>query len=264
MIIMSLNCVCAHAQWDNNTPFESEIFDSQVTLVDDFISIFNGETPHQGIYDSIKNYRTKNIMSLFDISLFPEGQNDKAYTQAYKFATDVVNKNVKIHFSDSTWFAIAPCNGKFKGKDVAFCIFLNVEKRGDNMYKWVINRVQGDIFALTPAKSSKNMVIMPDDHETNFMVLDRITNPIVSNNILNYSRKRFKIDQTSVFYAFINTGLLKIEHVKGLQFVFYQVPGWQFTISNFNRIAKNSGWLISSFSRITEKDKTVFFNNYYN
>ena len=44
-------------------------------------------------------------------------------------------------------------------------------------------------------------------------------------------------------------------------FVFFQVPCWQFTIRKFERLDKNSGWLISSFSRMDDHSKVEYLNS---
>ena len=95
------------------------------------------------------------------------------------------------------------------------------------------------------------------------MSLSRIT----SNNldyILNYKQKDYELDQTAAFYTLVNTGQLSVEYVRDLQFMFFQIPGWTFTIKEFDRQTKNSGWLITSFSKMEDEDKETYLKNIYN
>ncbi|MBO7439990.1 MAG: hypothetical protein J6U21_09970 [Bacteroidales bacterium] len=256
-------CQCAKAQFFiDDVGLESEVFKARVSLVSEFMRRFNGEEMMPGLDSTIENNKAHNLLSLFDVEMFGDVENDSLYLQACSFVKDVLEDSVRINYSDTAWFAIAPCHGKFKGRDVDFYMFLNVEKRGEDMYKWVINGVKGEIFDLAPPDSSKKVFLLPDDHETNFIGLNRITHE-TDGNIVMYRQKQFSLDQTSVFYAFVNAGLLDIEYVNGLQFVFLQVPCWQFSIRRFDRQTHNSGWLVTSFDRMSNQDKTEFLNNMY-
>jgi hypothetical protein len=41
------------------------------------------------------------------------------------------------------------------------------------------------------------------------------------------------------------------------------VPGYVFTVKEFDRESTNSGWLITSFSKMNEKDKMLFLRDIY-
>lgn len=229
-----------------NSGVEKEVFKNRIKLVDGFMTRFN-----QG----------GDLIPLFDAQLLG-GKNSAEYALAKEFADKASKSGVKLNYSDTLWFATAHCSGKLKNKTVEFTLILNVEKRAKDMYKWVIARAEGDIFRLTPAKNDGKAMIMPDDHETGFQVLGKIT-ANSETEVVNYAQKTFEVDQTSVFFAFVNQGLLDIEAVTDLQFVFFQVPGWEFSIKEFDRMDKNSGWLITSFKKISDRDKNTFLKNVY-
>ena len=68
--------------------------------------------------------------------------------------------------------------------------------------------------------------------------------------------KKHRIDPTTAFLTLIYNGQLNIDYVEDLEFFFYQVPDYVFSIKEFNRNdSKNDGWLINSFKRITEQEK---------
>jgi hypothetical protein len=106
-------------------------------------------------------------------------------------------------------------------------------------------------------------MISPTDHDINFMQLSRITTE-QDDLILNYGQKQFDIDQTSVFFTMVNQGLLDIEHVANLQFIFMQVPGYQVTIEYIDRLANNAGWLIKSAQPMNDSDKKAMLDLIYN
>jgi len=105
-------------------------------------------------------------------------------------------------------------------------------------------------------------MLMPDDHETNFMSLHRITTE-KDDYITNYARKNFTVDETSVFFSYVYSGLLNIDNVDDLEFTFLQVPGYVFTIKDIFRETLNSGWLISSYHKVAYEEKDSIINSLY-
>lgn len=260
MFLSLFGIIQTHAQI---APFlNEEQFRASINLVDDFIARFNGDKDKLGTNKNDDNYNTDRILFLFNGKMF-KSFKDSLYWEAKTFADSVVKNDTKVLYSDTTWIAKAKCHGKFKGKDVDFTLYLSVEKRQKRMYKWVITKAEGDLFKLKPSRQSTKAMLMPDDHETNFMSLYRITTE-KDDYITYYANKKFHIDQTSVFYALVYNGLLDIEYVSDLQFVFLQVPGYKFSIKHFERETNNAGWLINSFEKFNDKEKTEYLKYIYN
>lgn len=265
LIIASVLMLSAYteAQVVVNSDYDKELFKSRVKLVEGFMRRFNLTEILHTIDTTQADYMQKNILSLFDAQLFgTKGEKDSLFKEAQSFAKDVLKTGTKLHYEDTTWFAIAPCHGKFKGKPVDFVLMLNVEEYAEDSYKWVIANAEGDIFKLTPSSTGNDILITPLAHETNFMELGRITTQ-KDDWILNYSQKQYELDPTAVFFAYVNAGLLDIEYVKNLQFMFLQLPGWKFTIMDFDRQTMNAGWLITSFEKMNNQDKKKLLENVY-
>ena len=261
-LLLAFNA-CTEAQVLVNSDYDKELFKARVKLVESFMRRFNGTEILHTIDTTKSDYKQKNILSLFDGMMFGSGgENDSLYHQATEFANDVLKYGTRLHNLDTAWFAIAPCHGKLKGKPVDFVLILNTEKYDDDSYKWVIAQAQGDIFKLTPSAVSKDILLTPLAHETNFMELGRITTQ-KDDWILNYKQRQYDLDETAVFFSFVNAGLLDIEYVQSLQFVFMQLPGWTFSIMDFDRETMNSGWLITSFSRLPDSEKKKILENVY-
>lgn len=238
------------------------LYDSRIKLVDEFFDRFNGKEGHPNISKNDKDYRKKNLMFVFNGKMF-KSKDDAKFKELENFIDTVIEKNISINYSDTTWFAKAICCGKLKGKEVDFTLYLNVEHRKEDMYKWVIAKAEGEIFKLKPSLKSDKIMLMPDDHETNFMSLHRVTTE-KDDLITRYMQKSYPLDETSVFLSDVYNGLLDIDNVKDLQFVFYQVPGYVFRIKFFERDTNNTGWLITGFDEVSEDDKEVFLDYLYN
>lgn len=245
------------------TELDSRLYASKVKLVDEFFDRFNGKDIREDITNDLGfGPRKTNLLLLFNGKMF-KSQTDSVFVEATNFVDSVIKDSVRISYTDSCWFAKAHCKGKFRNQLVSFVLYLNTEKRTEDMYKWVIARAEGDVFNLVPNNTSPRIMLMPDDHETNFMSLFRVTGEN-NKNILRFKQAAFQIDCTSVFYAMVYTGLLKIDSVDSLDFFFLQVPNYVFTIKEFKRETFNSGWLIDSFEIMDDKQKENMVNYIYN
>lgn len=252
----------ANAQKVITNDLNAELYDSRIKLVDEFFDRFNGKEGHPDISRKDKDYRKKNLMFVFNGRMF-KSKEDAKFKELQNFINTVIDKNISINYSDTTWFAKAVCHGKLKGKEVDFTLFLNVEHRKEDMYKWVIAKAEGDVFKLKPSLKSEKIMLMPDDHETNFMSLHRITTE-KDDLISCYMQKDYPLDETSIFLSDVYNGLLDIDYVKDLQFIFYQVPNYVFRIKFIERETNNTGWLITDFDKVSEDEKEDFLDYLYN
>ena len=227
---------------------------SRISLVDEFMKRFNGIEDRPDITPNIKDYEEKRYLVLFNGKMFKSFE-DSTFIAAKDFVKRVRKDSVMLHYSDTAWFAKATCHGTLKNKEVSFVLYLTVEARTSDMFKWVINRAEGKIFNLTPSAFSDKVMIGPDSHETKFMNLQHITSG-KDDYISYYMSKKHRIDPTTAFLTLIYNGQLNIDYVEDLEFFFYPVPDYVFSIKEFNRNdSKNDGWLINSFKRITEQEK---------
>lgn len=256
---MTVNCVKARVL---GSLLNKDLYETRIKLVDEFFERFNGQEYRPDIKPDAEDAKLKNLLVLFNASMFKSAK-DSAFIEAKTFAQKVLTDSIRISYQDTTWVAKATCHGKFRNTPVDFTVYLNVENRRGQLYKWVIAKAEGDIFRLAPSLSKESIMLMPDDHETNFMTLNRITNE-KDDYILNYKQKFFSPDETSVFYALVYSGVLNIDYVKKLEFLFFQVPDYVFTVNHFERDNFNAGWLISKLSKISEEEKKDFLNYIYN
>ena len=173
-----------------------------------------------------------------------------------------IDNKVQLQYADSLWFAKEKCKGSYKGKETSFFLYLTIEQRGEDMYKWVIQKAEGKIFELTPKVKNERIMLMPDDHETRFTSLHRVTSDY-QESVTNFASKYYQVDATTAFYTMVQTGLLKIDFIDNVKLIFLQIPEYTFSIEYFDREGNNSGWLISNLWKMNNDEKKQFLNNIY-
>ncbi len=217
---------------------------ARIKLVSEFMNRFNGLESHPDLQDS-DSVRTRNYRMLLDLSsdVFsnPEGQKS-----AIEFIDSIDTFRPKLLFNDGEWFARARCVGSLKGKEVKFDVFLSVEERKADMYKWVISNVDGAVFDLAPYSEKSRVFLLPNENEMDFMVLPELTKGR-DEDITLYAPKNWRISPLTAFFTLVYYGDLEIEYVEEVTYTFMQVPGYIFTIREFVRDSSNSGWLISEW-----------------
>ena len=226
---------------------------SRIGLVDEFMKRFNGETLHPNISKKTKDSRKKNLQLLFNLAQYKSKQ-DPSFIKATDMVETIIKDSVTIHFNDKEWAAIAHCSGIIDGKKTTFTVYLTVQQRKADMYKWVISKVEGKCFEISPRDTSDKIMLSPDDHETNFISLSRMTQE-QPYNIKMFMSKEHEYDETSVFMYLVRTKRLKINYVENIEFMFMQIPGYAFNIQYYERESGNSGWLISKFYHYTDVEK---------
>lgn len=251
-----------YAQSILTNDLDTYIQDVRIGLVDEFFWRFNGDTNHPDVEssnDSIE--RRENLIMLFDLSRFTNSK-DSAFIEAQKMAEIIILDSIKINYCDTSWVALAHCKGTLENKEVDFDIFLTVEQRSTLGQKWTISQVDGDFLGIEAPNNNPSIIILPDDHETNFLSLRRITSE-QPHNILLFINKNQEYEKLSTFLYLIYNNKLKIDYVENLEFIFTQVPGYMFHVKYIDRETNNSGWLISNFYRSDNDNKESFLHYVY-
>lgn len=241
---------------------DSELYHGRVKLVSEFMQRFNGEKNNPYIDTDAAGVEKNNLCQLFDGDYILRNGKE-AESKVFQFMDSVLENNVKIHYSDAQWYAKVKCTGSFRGKEVVFLMYLTVEPRGNDMYKWVISDVEGKIFDLAPSRVSDKIMLLPNEHESNFMRLNSITSE-KDDYITLYSSCCSSHNRLTVFNTLVYYGYLDIEYVSDIEYTFLQVPGYVFTIREYERESTNSGWLISEWSEIAPKEKDALLQRLYN
>ncbi len=264
-VVILLSAINSYGQLVvDNAEEDKRIYFATVKQVDEFIHRFNCEDIKREIDTSEEHYKMLNIISLFNEDMFSsmDTQKDSTFDFAVNFALQQEEKPTQIAYEDTTWFARAECKVTYKNQVDSIVLWLAVQNRRAKMYKWVICQAEGEILKLTPSNTADNIMITPNSHTINFMMLSDITTQNLD-YITNYKHKNYKIDQTSVFFTLVNQGLLKINYVSKLEFVFMQIPGYSFSIREFTRNKMNAGWLINKINKMSDNEKKDFYEWIY-
>ncbi len=228
------------------------MYEARVKLLDEFYARFNGKEQRKGV-DVKYTDRKSNIMMLLDFSRF-KSREDSAFIFAEAFAGEVVRDSIMVNYTDSCWFAKVKCHGVLAKKEVDFLLYLSIEKRGKDMYKWVISDVEGSIFSTSRSIDHRELFLRPNDHEQSFASLVRTTEE-TSRYIDDFVKDGYESDALSVFLTLVRCGQLKIDYVSDVEFVFLQIPEYSFSVKHFERETMNAGWLISSIEKCDKAKK---------
>lgn len=259
--ILSLIAVlCCNAQILD--ALNSKLYYGRVKLVSEFMQRFNREEKSPYVDSTAHEVEKKNLCQLFDIEQILKNR-EIAEPQVFEFIDSTLTNDIKLRYSDAEWFAKVKCVGTINGAETTFSIYLTVESRGNDMYKWVINDVEGKIFDLTPSRESDKIMFLPNEHESNFMRLNSITSE-KDDYITLYSSNCLDNNRLTVFNTLIYYNCLNIDYVSDIEYTFLQVPGYIFTIKEFERESTNSGWLIKEWHKISNAEKESLLQRIYN
>lgn len=234
------------------TGFDSLVFATNVSHLDEFISRFNGESYRADKPEEYHN-RTDGILLLFDGARL-KNHNDSAYIAARTFCEQVAKDSILLDNYSGDWYAEITCAGLLNKQEVNFKLYLSIDLHEGQFYKWVITGADGELFKTSRQKEVAGLYLSPTEHGMRFMELKTIT----SNRykfIDEYTKDSYRADPLSIFLTLVRTGLLKITQVNELNYHFLDVPGYAFTVSNVRRQTLNSGWLITKLEPCDELKK---------
>lgn len=264
LILISAPLCHAQGQLVDEMEDESRLY-AQTKQVNQFFRRFNGEEDEKGeryypkdrLYRSVK-LRKKYIGILFDAS--NNGISNELKTQ---FARDVLDKEEPslLNFHGGAWFAEVHTTFAMNGKDEPITLFMELEK--DHLgTKWVISKVHADMLEpyFTRDTTKVGRFLHPLSHELDFMNLRKaFLNP---DSVSQFATKRFRPDHLTVFLYEIRKGNLKFKTIKEVKFHFFQIDGWYFELSQFNRPGYNTGWLISNLVKVNNENEKNLLKRY--
>lgn len=183
----------ANAQIISNTTLNTD-FAAQVKSIDEFICRFNGTEANPEIKKDT-NWRTNNLMALFDYQMDRTGLSDNEFRNLLTgFVNQVIANNVTIQITDAAMWAEAKSCITIDEKKISITLVLQSETYNENLVRWAIVGVRG----LTQADiidTTKYFPISPVEHELHFMSLDDIFQRNHS-EIMGYRGKDVHIEQT--------------------------------------------------------------------
>jgi hypothetical protein len=249
-----------HAQIVGEMEDESRLY-AESKQVNQFFRRFNGEEDERGnrYYPRDKQYRSDKLRRQYLRILFDESNRDISSTLKTDFVKDILDKPESsiLNFHAGNWFSELHTTFTMNGKTQQVILFMELEKHRLGT-RWVIQKVHADMFEPYFSKDTvkTGRFLHPMSHELDFMNLRKAFEN--KDSINQFTIKRFVPDHLSLFLYEVRRGNLKFKSVDQVKFHFFQIDGWYFGISEFNRPGYNNGWLISNLVRLNSpSDKDV-------
>lgn len=253
-LFASLLCLSFYlqAQLVDEMQDESKLY-SETKQINQFFRRFNGEEDEKGerYYAKDKQYRNIKLRKKYLEILFDRSNAGISNDLKVQFASDVLEKKdpALLDFHGRNWFAEVQATFSMNGKDQLITLFMELEKHHLGT-KWVMYKVHADML---DSYYKRDTVVLgkflhPMSHELDFMNLRKAF--LNKDSVTQFVTKQFEPDHLSVFLYEIKRGNLKFKTVDQVKFHFFQVPGWYFELSEFNRPGYNTGWLISNLVKL--------------
>jgi len=225
--------------------------------VNQFFRRFNGEEDERGnrFYSGDKQFRNARLRKKYLGILFDENNAGITTSLKSEFSKHVTEnpESTILDFHSANWFSEVQATFTYNGKDESVTLFMELEK--DHLgYKWAINKVQAYLFEPTFVRDTTRVgrFLHPMSHELDFMNFRKAF--ANTDSVAQFATKRFQPDHLTLFLYELKKGTLKFKSVEQAKFHFFQIKGWYFQISEFNRPGYNTGWLISNLVKLNNQD----------
>ena len=246
---------------------DESVFYAQTKQVNQFFRRFNAEEDAMGkrFYSKDSTFRDLKSRKKFLGVLFDNSNGSITNVEKNDFIELVTNKKnpVFLDFHGNNWFAEVAASFTYKKEKVNVILYLKIEHQNLG-YKWVFSNIYftsfNELFSHVGDTTNLHKFLHPLSHEIDFMNIHKVFEDPV--NLDYYLEKNYSPDQLAIFVNEVKSGNLKFDAVRTVKFHFFQVPGWYFEVSYFNRNEANSGWLISNMIKISSKDKKELLRNY--
>jgi hypothetical protein len=247
---------------------ESDLYAS-TKQVNQFFRRFNGEEDIKGerLYPEDKDFRSPALREKYLGNLFDKENKFLTSDLKAEFISHIMDKNhpVYLEFLGGDWFAEVTTTFLYQGSEQSLTLYLQLEKDTVGS-KWVINQVYFEPFARIFAnqdslRKAGQKFLHPMSHEIDFMNLVRTFED--KSSLEQYLAWKYHPDYLTLFIYEYKKGTLKFKTINKVRFHFFQIDGWYFELSDFNRQGYNTGWLISGLTKLGKDEKAVLMKYIY-
>ncbi|CAN5117621.1 hypothetical protein BH09BAC3_BH09BAC3_29340 [soil metagenome] len=242
---------------------ESKLY-AQSKQVNQFFRRFNGEEDEKGnrYYQGNKQYRNAKLRKKYLTILFDASNTGMTDALKNEFVNFLLAKpeSTVVDFHGGNWFAEVQTLFAVNAKENTVTLFMELEK--DHLgYKWTIQKAHADFFKPYFYRDTTKIgrFLHPMSHELDFMNLRKAFLP---DSISQFTVKRFVPDHLSLLLYEIKKGNMVFKSVERTKFHFFQIDGWYFEVSDFNRPGYNTGWLISNLVKLKDSSEKELLLNY--
>jgi len=269
LIFLSVSLLFAgnlDAQSFNSLLGDESILNAQTKQVNQFFRRFNAEESTSGnrYYPGDKDYRNPDLRKKYLNILFDNQNASLTDPLKNSFINAVLNPGSPafLNFHEGQWFSEVNTNFTYQGKEEPVTLYLKLEEENQG-YKWVITNVYFRQFHefFHNQNTGDQRFLHPLSHELDFMNLIRVFKD--KEYVEQYTAKDYHPDYLTLFLYEFKKGNLLFKSVSTVKFHFFQIPGWYFELSEFNRPGTNAGWLISSILKLNDNDKDLLLKYLY-
>jgi len=264
--VLIINPVYSQTKLGNITGDESELY-AETKQVNQFFRRFNNEEDRLGnrYFPGDSLYRHNDFRNVYLNMLFDLQNHSIDNELRNEFVKDVseIESPVFIDFHGGLWFAEIATTFEYYGNSENLLLFLQLEDENLGS-KWILTNVYFNKFLRHFNKGEEKVVdksfLHPMSHELDFMNLYKAFKD--NQYVEYYASQQYNPDYLTLLFYELKMGNMSFENVGQLKFHFFQVAGWYFEVSYFNRSGNNSGWLISKLYKINEQDKEELIKFY--
>jgi hypothetical protein len=246
---------------------DESVLYAETKQVNQFFRRFNGEEDEEGnrYYQGDKRFRDVDLRKKYLSMLFDNQNPGISNKLKSKFVQEVNGKAdpVILDFHGGEWFAEVNAKFTYKGREENAILFLKLqeEKVGS---KWILTRAYFAPFAKLFSSDTTGGVefLHPMSHELDFMNLRKVFQDN-KEKVDQFTARGYQPDFLSILLYEIKNSNLRFKTVMNVKFHFFQVDGWYFQLSKFNRPGYNRGWLISDLVEVNPKERELLTKYIY-
>ena len=223
-----------------------------------FFSRFNGEEDTKGreFEPEDRQYRNSRLRKRFLSILFDEENAGFSESLFEEFVNKVASDDqpIFLDLQAKEWFAVVNTTFRYKGRSMPLTLYMQIQEEGLG-YEWVIADISFEPYKslFDKQRGQTKEFLHPMSHELDFMNLRKAM--VKDGSPESYTLANFEPDLLTVFLYDVKMGNLTFETVNRLNYHFFSVDGWYFSLNNFNRPGYNTGWLISDLVKINTQQK---------
>jgi hypothetical protein len=230
-----------------------DIFTYKVKTIDEFIGRFNADTNSFIKKEYVKKKKahlltreklTRSLLNFKNTQLIAAQS-----TQAFIETVNNPQNSILLSFTAPGWYAEATCSFLNNGKQVEVPIILHIVTDTQQRSKWMISAIGTANITLPAAerltaKPASSKYFLPTSSDaTNFVEFSNLFTPGFQ-PAYYFEPDLLKTPAAAGFTALVKSKKLVFKYCSSIKYHFFQVDGWYFSVSQFQRPSLNSGWLI--------------------
>jgi len=239
---------------------ERDHFIYHVHTIDDFIERFNGvpSPKAEEAFFKIQKPEDNTKRRAWVLSLFDQGNAGWDFPEIEGFLSTINNSSSPrfLSFEEGGWYAVVETTFFYGYRPKKLWLVLEIDyEASTESSRWVIclvmpNNFFEEICTDSFPQATSNHILNPMSHATNFIGLNRA---LEDKENLNNCFKSLQDSLVLTFAWEVYHDNLKLKSIDKVDFFFFQIPGWLFKVSQYEREGMNAGWLISSLEKVSTK-----------